>query len=244
MRNKYKLNSLISLYISYIFQKGTIIIFSISLLLMLVFLILISNPWMNNTTYLLSSKDIHKAYLEQGIFIIQVFNSVIIAILVIQLFINSNSFDTLFISYAKRKNIVYMKLISILIILFIIILFEVIILYLIPTIRYSLFKIELDNLIIIPYLLLSISFELAISILLSTIFQTVFMPMSVLFVSIILKAISSIKKLKEILAYFIPIIYINDMNPSIELSTIIVAIVIVLASIIIQIKIYETKDIK
>ena len=117
MRNKYKLNSLISLYISYIFQKGTIIIFSISLLLMLVFLILISNPWMNNTTYLLSSKDIHKAYLEQGIFIIQVFNSVIIAILVIQLFINSNSFDTLFISYAKRKNIVYMKLISILIIL-------------------------------------------------------------------------------------------------------------------------------
>ncbi len=241
---KYKLNSLISLYISYIFQKGTIIVFLISLILMVLFLILISNPWISNTTYLLSSTDIHKSYLEQGIFIIQVFNSVIVATMVIQLFINSSSFDTLFISYVKRKNIVFMKLISILIILLLIILFEIIILYLIPTIRFSLFKIDINDLIIIPYLLLSLLFELSISIILSVSIQSIFIPMSVLFISVILKAISSIKKLKEILSYFIPIIYIDNMNPTIELKTVVVSVVIIMAAIIIGIKIYECKDIK
>ena len=244
MKKNYKLNSLISLYISHIFQKGTIIVFLSSLLLMVTFLIIISSPWIENTTYLLSANEIHKSYLEQGIFIIQVFNSIIIALLVLQLFINSNSFDTLFISYVKRKNIVYMKLLSILTILFIIILFEIIILYLIPTLRFSLFKIELENLIIIPYLVLTLLFELSISILLSQIFQSIFMPMSVLFVSIILKAISSINKLKEILSFFIPIIYIDNMNAKIELKTIIVSSIIIVSSLIIQIKIYECKDIK
>ncbi len=244
MKNKYNIKSLINLYISYIFQKGTIIILIGSLLLMTLFLIIVSNPWLPNTDYLLSYKDIHRGYLEQGIFIIQVFNSVIISAIVIQIIINSNSFDTLFISYIPRKNIVIVKLLSLLIILLALILFEVLILFIIPLFRYSLYKMEIENIIIIPYLLICIIFELSISILLSIIFQSIFIPMTVLFTSVIIKVISSIKGIKEIFSYFIPIIYIDNMNSKLDIKAMLVGIVLSILFLFIYYRIYKYKDIK
>ena len=244
MKNKYNIKSLINLYISYIFQKGTIIILIGSLLLMTLFLVIVSNPWLPNTDYLLSYKDIHRGYLEQGIFIIQVFNSVIISAIVIQIIINSNSFDTLFISYIPRKNIVIIKLLSLLIILLALILFEVLILFIIPLFRYSMYKMEIENIIIIPYLLICITFELSISILLSIIFQSIFIPMTVLFTSVIIKVISSIKGIKEIFSYFIPIIYINNMNSKLDIKAMLVGIVLSILFLFIYYRIYKYKDIK
>ncbi len=244
MKNKYNIKSLINLYISYIFQKGTIIILIGSLLLMTLFLVIVSNPWLPNTDYLLSYKDIHRGYLEQGIFIIQVFNSVIISAIVIQIIINSNSFDTLFISYIPRKNIVIVKLLSLLIILLALILFEVLILFIIPLFRYSMYKMEIENIIIIPYLLICITFELSISILLSIIFQSIFIPMTVLFTSVIIKVISSIKGIKEILSYFIPIIYIDNMNSKLDIKAMLVGIVLSILFLFIYYRIYKYKDIK
>ena len=243
MKNKYNIKSLINLYISYIFQKGTIIILIGSLLLMTLFLVIVSNPWLPNTDYLLSYKDIHRGYLEQGIFIIQVFNSVIISAIVIQIIINSNSFDTLFISYIPRKNIVIVKLLSLLIILLALILFEVLILFIIPLFRYSMYKMEIENIIIIPYLLICITFELSISILLSIIFQSIFIPMTVLFTSVIIKVISSIKGIKEILSYFIPIIYIDNMNSKLDIKAMLVGIVLSILFLFIYYRIYKYKDI-
>ena len=244
MKNKYNIKSLINLYISYIFQKGTIIILIGSLLLMTLFLVIVSNPWLPNTDYLLSYKDIHRGYLEQGIFIIQVFNSVIISAIVIQIIINSNSFDTLFISYIPRKNIVIVKLLSLLIILLALILFEVLILFIIPLFRYSMYKMEIENIIIIPYLLICITFELSISILLSIIFQSIFIPMTVLFTSVIIKVISSIKGIKEIFSYFIPIIYIDNMNSKLDIKAMLVGIVLSILFLFIYYRIYKYKDIK
>ena len=243
MKNKYNIKSLINLYISYIFQKGTIIILIGSLLLMTLFLVIVSNPWLPNTDYLLSYKDIHRGYLEQGIFIIQVFNSVIISAIVIQIIINSNSFDTLFISYIPRKNIVIVKLLSLLIILLALILFEVLILFIIPLFRYSMYKMEIENIIIIPYLLICITFELSISILLSIIFQSIFIPMTVLFTSVIIKVISSIKGIKEILSYFIPIIYIDNMNSKLDIKAMLVGILLSILFLFIYYRIYKYKDI-
>ena len=241
---KYKIRSLINLYISYIFQKGTIIVLLITLSLMSLFLVLISNPWLPNTDYLLSPTDIHRGYFEQGIFIIQVFNSVIVATLVIQMIINSNSFDTLFISYIDRKNITYIKLVTLSLVLMALILFEVLILYLVPIFRYSMYKMEIENIVIIPYLMITILFELSISMLLSILFQSIFVPMGILFTSIIIKAISSIANVKKIFSYFIPIIYIDKMNSVVDIKALMVGLVLSIVFVLIYIRIYKYKDIK
>ena len=244
MKNKYKSTSLIGLYISYLFQKATLIIMGISLVAMIVFLVIISNPWIDNTSYLLSSNDIHRGYLEQGIFVIQVFNSIILATIVIQLFINSSSFDALFISYISRKRICILKLVSVLIIISILILFEVLVLYFIPTFRYSLYKPNMIDLASILYLFIGALFEVSFSILISSIVQSIFIPMGILFVSIILKAISSIEKLKNALSYFVPLVYIKDMKAYLGIHTIIISSMLVLVFLILYLNIYDRKDIK
>lgn len=244
MKKNYKLKSLIELYISYIFQKGTLIIFGISILLMLIFVILVSNPFLENQQYLLSAKDIHRGYFEQALFIIQVFNTVILSTIVIQIIINSTSFDALFISYVNRKNIAYSKIISLFIVLSLLILFEVLILYLVPIFRFSLYKPEIGDLVIIFYLAISIVFEIMISILFTTAFKSIFMPMALLFTSIILKAISSIGNLREILSYIIPMIYLDDMRAKLELKTIIISLVISLIAGILYLYIYKRRDLK
>lgn len=243
-KNNHKISSLIGLYISYIFQKGTLIIFGVSLILMLVFLVIVANPWLENYQYLLSSKDIHRGYLEQAVFIVQVFNSVILATIVIQIIINSSSFDSLFVSYVNRRNIAIAKILALGIVLFLLILFEVFILYLIPTFKFSLYKPDVKDLIIILYLSISIVFELMLSIFLTTLTQSIFMPMALLFASIILKAISSIAKLRDILAYFIPMIYIDDMSAKLELKTVIIAGVLSIAFSFLYFNLYSSKDLK
>jgi len=244
MKKKYRLSSLVSLYISYIFQKGTLLIFGVSIVAMIIFLIVVSNPWLENAQYLMASKDIHRGYFEQGVFIIQVFNSVILATIVIQIIINSTSFDSLFVSYIKRSNICIAKIISLGIVLSILILFETIILYLIPTLRYSLYKPEIGDLIILLYLTISIAFELLLSILLTTLTKSIFMPMSLLFASIILKAISSISKLRTYLSYVIPMIYIEDMRTKLELKTLIIAASLSIIFGILYVNTYSSKDLK
>ena len=105
---------------------------------MITILVVIANPSLSDTDYLLGFKDIHNAYFEQSLFVIQVFNSIIVTTVVITIIINSISFDSLFVSYVPRYIICISKLCAILIIIFGIILFEVIIVYLIPLLKYDL----------------------------------------------------------------------------------------------------------
>ena len=87
--------NLIKLYLSYLFQKTTIIIFSISLLLIFLIILYISNLDLDINLYLQVYDDIHLNYFTQSFFIIQLFNSIIIATITISLTINSTTFDTL-----------------------------------------------------------------------------------------------------------------------------------------------------
>ena len=89
---------LTKLYFSYLFQKATIIVFSISLLLILGIVILISNPFSSSSEYLYNYNEIHTLFLAQSLFVIQLFNSVIITTIALSLTINSKSFDSLFLS--------------------------------------------------------------------------------------------------------------------------------------------------
>ncbi len=244
MQNKYKTQSLIGLYISYLFQKLTLIIFGIAIISMMIILIVLSNPWLENTNYLLSAADIHRGYFEQGIFVIQVFNSIIIATIVIQLFINSSSFDALFLSYIPRNKLCIIKLLALSIIISLLILFEVLALYLIPILRYSQYKPSIGDLMILIYLSISVIFEIVISVLLTTLFQSIFIPMVVLFLSVISKAISSIDKLKDILSYAIPLVRIKDTSAYLEVHTVIISLIISIIMVLLYFIIYNKKDIR
>ena len=78
-RTKNNIIPLTSLYLNYIFSKTTLIILGISLLLMVLALVFISNPAMSEAEYLLGSDEVHNNYFRLAGFIIQVFNSIIIS---------------------------------------------------------------------------------------------------------------------------------------------------------------------
>ncbi len=242
-KKNYKITSLISLYLNYIFQKTTLIVLLISLFLMVTILVVIANPSLSDTDYLLGFKDIHNAYFEQSLFVIQVFNSIIVTTVVITIIINSISFDSLFVSYVPRYIICISKLCAILIIIFGIILFEVMIVYLIPLLKYDLYKTSIENFSLLGYLLLTTFFELMLEVFLSTLIPTIFVPMSFLFIFIVMKAIMhSLNRVKDIISSFIPVIETSD---SIYTSNgILVGMIWIILLSFLYFSIYNVKDLK
>ena len=242
-KKNYKITSLISLYLNYIFQKTTLIVLLISLFLMVTILVVIANPSLSDTDYLLGFKDIHNAYFEQSLFVIQVFNSIIVTTVVITIIINSISFDSLFVSYVPRYIICISKLCAILIIIFGIILFEVMIVYLIPLLKYDLYRTSIENFSLLGYLLLTTFFELMLEVFLSTLIPTIFVPMSFLFIFIVMKAIMhSLNRVKDIISSFIPVIETSD---SIYTSNgILVGMIWIILLSFLYFSIYNVKDLK
>ncbi|MCR5647412.1 MAG: hypothetical protein K6F81_03940 [Acholeplasmatales bacterium] len=242
-KKNYKITSLISLYLNYIFQKTTLIVLLISLFLMITILVVIANPSLSDTDYLLGFKDIHNAYFEQSLFVIQVFNSIIVTTVVITIIINSISFDSLFVSYVPRYIICISKLCAILIIMFGIILFEVMIVYLIPLLKYDLYRTSIENFSLLGYLLLTTFFELMLEVFLSTLIPTIFVPMSFLFIFIVMKAIMhSLNRVKDIISSFIPVIETSD---SIYTSNgILVGMIWIILLSFLYFSIYNVKDLK
>ena len=242
-KKNYNLMSLTSLYLNYIFQKTTLIVLGLSLILMTVILLLIANPSLSNTDYLMGYKDIHNSYFEQGLFVIQVFNSIIVTTVVITIIINSISFDSLFVSYVPRYIICLSKIFAIFIIIFGIILFEVIVLYLIPLLKYDLYKTDLGDFKLIGYLLLITFFELMVEVFISTLIPTMFAPMTFLFIFIVMKSIiHSMNKVKNIISAFIPVI--ETSNSSFTSDGIIVGLIWIILLSILYISVYNVKDLK
>lgn len=243
MKKKYKLSSLVEFYINYIFQKTTILIFGISLILMVLILLLMTNNGNDEAFYLMSSYDIHKSYFEKALLIITIFNGIIISTIVITLIIYSNSFDSLFISYIPRNVICIAKILSIFIVVLIITLIEVGIIYLIPLIKYKLYKTDIDDLKLIYYLLLTNVFLIMIEVLFTTIFQSIFIPMVILFINISFKILSdSIYTLRLTLSRLMPIIGIEKNKYIIDGD--IIGIVFISISFILYLSFYNIKDLK
>ena len=231
------------MYINYIFNKTTLIILGISIALMVGALIVISTPSMDKTVYLMNYKEIHNNYFRLGVFVIELFNSVIITTIVITVIINSISFDSLFISDNPRYIICISKLLAILAIMTVISLFEVFIIYLIPLIHYPLYKMELNDYMLLFYLLIIDFFEISISVLLTTIIGSIFIPMGVLFIFTVLKVITqSMVTLKKVLNVFIPMI---DVSGGIVIfDGYLVGFIWIILLIFLYFSVYNIKDLK
>ena len=232
-----------SLYLNFSFQKVTIIIFSLSLILMTTFMFIISNPWITNEEYLLNYEGFHDNYFRLSLLIIEIFNGIIIASFIITLIINANSFDFLFISNNKRMYLSISKIITLLLILFALTLFEFIILNVVALIRYSLYKININSILILLFIFLSMIFEAGLSMLLTTLVNSIFIPMIILFVGIIIRLLSSsFPKIEEITSKIFPIINISGTD--IIFNSYLVTPILSILFYIIYVFYYNIKDLK
>lgn len=234
---------LTSLYTNFSFQKITIIILSISLISMVLFMFIISNPWISNEEYLLNYEGFHDNYFRLSLLIIEIFNGIIIASFVITLIINANSFDFLFISNNKRMYLSISKIITLLLIFMALTLFEFIILNVVALLKYSLYKININSILILLFIFLSMLFEAGLSMLLTTLVNSIFIPMILLFVGIIIRLLSSsFPKIEEIISKIFPIININGND--IIFNSYLVTPILTILFFVIYVFYYNIKDLK
>ena len=98
-----------TLYLSYIFNKITLIIFLVAIIFIVLALLFLANPNLDLEEYILNPSSFHQNYFVQSLFILEIFNGIIIQTLVILLSIQSNSFDALFIGRMKRIRIGFLR---------------------------------------------------------------------------------------------------------------------------------------
>ena len=234
---------LATLYLSYIFNKITLIIFCIALLFIVLSLLFLANPFLDIEEYILNPEAFHQNYFKEGLFILEIFNGIIIATLVILLSIQSNSFDALFIGRMKRIRISLSKIIVISVILLFLSLFEFFILYLYPILIFRDYVIQIVDIRVIGYFYLSSLFTYTLSNLLCNLVQSIFIPMIVLFLDLVKGIIaSSFKDMNYVLSYILPIL--NYEKGSVYSESVFVSILWIGFFILLYIFIYNIKDIK
>ena len=231
------------LYLRYALERNTLIVLVISFIILSIALLFLSNPWIEKGIYLMNYKDIHYNYYKQGFFIISIFNSLIIAMIAITFAINSISFDSLFISFTKRGRICFSKIIAGILILASVIITEGIIFFIIPSIMYDKFKIEMEALRGFGYILILSIIEFLASIFISTLIKSVIVPLSVAFIAISIRLISqSITKAYEIISEIFPILGFTDYEINLEGLLLTPLWVVTLA--LLYVGAYSTKDLK
>ena len=241
-KRKKQLLSLTSLYLCLVSSKITLIIFIIGFILSGLFLTFIANPMMDNMVYLSNYNDIHNSYFNQSLFIIELFNSILLIAIIITLSINSNSFDSLFISYVKRNKIILSKLITLIIIILVIITFDSLILFSIPLILYQNYSLSIESLKIFLFLFLSLLFEAAIELMLTTLIQSIFIPIILSFISIVFRVMSTnYTNVNVILSKYWPIIKIGNM---VSFDCLYIVIIWTILLLILYFCIYSIKDLK
>ena len=232
-----------TLYIRYALEKTTSIVLALSIIILLVVLIFVANPFLDDEIYLLASRDIHFNYLRQGLFVIEIFNSLIIALLAQSFAITSISFDSLFISYTRRNKICFSKLIAGFTIILFLIIIEALIYLAIPTIMYHKFKLNLEMLYLPLYLILRCLIELNLSIFLTTMIRSFIVPLSIAFISASLNIVmEGLDKVRRVLGYIIPVI--NFSNYKISIDGLFLSFLWIIALIIFYVAAYNGRDLK
>lgn len=240
---KIRTRGLAFLYLSFIFQKTTWIVFIISLLLMSIGLYFCSNPWMLQSDYILAKDNFHLYYSTQGIIILQIFNSIIISSVIICAVIHSMQFDSLFVSYVPRRTICISKCIALAIICFVLCFYEMVLFTGIAMMQYSKYIISTELLYSFGYLFISILFEAILSMVVTTFVPVVFIPMLVLFVSIILKMLcNNSLQISEALSGFIPILTIDNKTSCFYMQNAWVTVIWVILLVILLNSMYNIKD--
>ncbi len=243
-RKRYSKRILCNLYFNFIISKPTVLILIIGLGLVITGLYFASNPFLDKIDYFKSSDDFHIMYLTQSIFIISVFNSILIAAISLSLANQSLKFDVLFIPNFKRKAICLCKLIAGSIFIFIICLLEFIILFLIPLIRYPYFVITLSDLTGVVYIMLLCLYEFVLNMIVITILPIVFTPMIILFLEIVVKLIcNNYDKISKTLTGFIPILEVSNETIAIDMKYSYMSIIWIILYILLYFNVYNIKDI-
>ncbi len=239
----FSLMTLVKLYSSFLFQKTTIIIFSIALVLILGIIIYLSNPFMNVNDYLVGYKEIHLNFFLQSFFVLQLFNSVIIATISISLIIQAQSFDTLFLSHTSRWKLCISKIITSSIVLFLLVAYEILLIIIIPLIRFPLFNINKDIIFSLFYLFLSTLTESIISFLVSIIIPVVFSPMLFMFISVVIKLLcNNFTNFKNIFTKIIP--FVDVSYDGIKFDAFMLTPIWILLFGMLFLSIYSIKDLK
>jgi len=243
-KRKKNYKSLIFLYLSFILNKKTIIAIIISLLFLTGSLVFISNIE-NETDYLISPLSFHQSYFNLSILIMEILNGILIAFFVLNLSINSLSFDTLFVSYVKRTKLALIKLIVVILLLFILLIIEFGIIMLIALLRFSLFKLTKELAITFLYNYIAMIFEALASIALTEIFSMMITPLFVLFSFLIIRILmNNFKKISDSFINYFPYTIYNSKNNLFEFGNLLIIIVMILFLTIIYIEIYSIKDFK
>jgi len=226
----FSLMTLVKLYSSFLFQKTTIIIFSIALVLILGIIIYLSNPFMNVNDYLVGYKEIHLNFFLQSFFVLQLFNSVIIATISISLIIQAQSFDTLFLSHTSRCKLCISKIITSSIVLFLLVAYEILLIIIIPLIRFPLFNINKDIIFSLFYLFLSTLTESIISFLF-------------MFISVVIKLLcNNFTNFKNIFTKIIP--FVDVSYDGIKFDAFMLTPIWILLFGMLFLSIYSIKDLK
>jgi hypothetical protein len=242
-RKEKKLISLTSVYLNYTFQKATILVFSISLAFMVIALTVIANPMYDRNSYLLSPESYHQVYFNGALFVINLFNGIIITTISILLFLQSNSFDALFLPNTKRSMLLSIKILASVILFLLLSLFEFVLLYGIPLFLYSSYKMDISSMLTILYLFLGMIFDFSISIILSILVPTIFSPMIVLFISLVKNMISTtFFSIKEVISEILPLLTYN--NGIIIMPSVYIIPIFSLLFLFIYYLLYNIRDIK
>ena len=201
------------LYLNFILNKKTIISFILSISLIFIILLIISDLNLDKYQYLKCYEEYHNEYFKNAIFAVMIFNTIFIASISISFTIDTNKFDILFITNKERSKIVTNKLLISLFLIMLFTFFEIIILYFVPLIRYDLYKIN-NNVFISFISILSVNlFELLLLMSITTLIPNLFTNLIVTFILIVFKYLLNISKsFKDFMNLLVPSINVSRTN--------------------------------
>ena len=219
------------------FNKKSIFTLLTSFIILLIYLIFISYNSYDKEAYLLAFNDVHMMYLKEGLFVINIINFLLILVFSTTLFVNSDSFDSMYVSYISRNIVSKSRIWAMIYLELVICIISFISLILPPLIIYPYFKIELSHMYIFGYILILGLLQIAITMLLISFVNNNFIPMLGFLISFFMQIISmGFSDKIEYLEYFIPINYNKYELP-------IIGVMIFFSSILIYKMKYNVKNI-
>ncbi len=227
------------------FQKITWIVFILCSVLMVGSIIFASNPFAESLDYLANPQDFHLMYFQQTMLLVQIFNSIMSTTLVIVMIHHSLSYDKIFISYIRREKICGVKFLLVFLILFYICFFEMIVVMGVGMIRFSKWILTPQEILSFFYLFLVLMFDTMVNMVLSSLANTIFIPMGVLMVQVIIKVLCNNSSLfLNTLGGFIPILNYQSQETILRLSHPVLSGVWILLLFCLFYSIYNIKDLK
>jgi hypothetical protein len=214
MKKRNNFNLLFNINVRMAFNKKSIIAIIFSFLILILYLTYISYNSYVAEEYLSSYNDVHSIYLKEGLSLVNIINSLLTMVLITTLFVNTDSFDSMYVSYIPRNIISKSKIWTLIFLELIMIIIEYLALTIPAVIIFPYYKIEINNLYILGYITIYGMIQTGVTILLISLMNNNFIPMLGFIISFVLQIFASNFKDKfEGIKYFVPINYMNYNVP-------------------------------